>query len=78
MKKFIQKIKAIFKDKVQALPEKPNQAFTYSLDTKTGVIRSEAGVIYVQATNMRRASRHFKKLAEKKLGKKFTLTGNRP
>lgn len=61
-------------EKVTELPSKPNQANVYSLDTKTGTIRSEAGVLYVEASSLRVAGRHFKKLAEKKLKKKFTIT----
>jgi len=61
-------------EKVTELPAKPNQANVYSLDTKTGKIRSEAGVLYVEASSLRVAGRHFKKLAEKRLKKKFTIT----
>ena len=45
----------------------------WSFHPETGIIRKETGTMYVQARNMRTASRHFKKEIEKKTGKKYNL-----
>jgi hypothetical protein len=73
-------IKSLFTKEKSLLTTPKKRGFTkqgmqiYSFNAKDGEVRCETGIFYIEAPNMRRAQRLFKKHIEKATNRKVTVT----